>query len=194
MGHFFYVISVSVFQKEAIFIRLCHRKDCVVLISSLILSLYTLQCLKNKRHKCLKGRHKGVMERHATSDILLMYSIHIFSWINTTGVWLEARGSHQKMLLLYRKAIKPYVSAAATERFNPYTPPPPVCFSFRVGTKLSLNPLILYTGTKSVLILLRRLYGQHYNQQIYFNISDLIYSAMDYYLVKKNWALECEWF
>lgn len=71
------------------------------------------------------------------------------------------------MLLLYRKAIKPYVSAAATERFNPYTPPPPVCFSFRVGTKLSLNPLILYTGTKSVLILLRRLYGQHYNQQIY---------------------------
>lgn len=136
------------------------------------------------------------MERHATSDILLMYSIHIFSWINTTGVWLEARGSHQKMLLLYRKAIKPYVSAAATERFNPYTPlpHPPVCFSFRVGTKLSLNPLILYTGTKSVLILLRRLYGQHYNQQIYFNISDLIYSAIHYYLVKKNWALECEWF
>lgn len=111
-----------------IFIRLCHRKDCVVLISSLILSLYTLQCLKNKRHKCLKGRHKGVMERHATSDILLMYSIHIFSWINTTGVWLEARGSHQKMLLLYRKAIKPYVSAAATERFNPYTPPPSLFF------------------------------------------------------------------
>lgn len=127
-GTYFYVISVSVFQKEAIFIRLCHRKDCVVLISSLILSLYTLQCLKNKRHKCLKGRHKGVMERHATSDILLMYSIHIFSWINTTGVWLEARGSHQKMLLLYRKAIKPYVSAAATERFNPYTPLPQSVF------------------------------------------------------------------
>lgn len=91
------------------------------------------------------------------------------------------------MLLLYRKAIKPYVSAAATERFNPYTPLPQSVFPLEFkGTKLSLNPLILYTGTKSVLILLRRLYGQHYNQQIYFNISDLIYSATDYYLVKKN--------
>lgn len=59
------------------------------------------------------------------------------------------------MLLLYRKAIKPYVSAAATERFNPYTPlphppPPPPQSVFPLefkGTKLSLNPLILYTGT-----------------------------------------------
>lgn len=167
-GTFFLCNFSQCFSKGSHFHRIVSQKRlCCADIFSYSLSIHFTMSRK-KRHKCLKGRHKGVMERQATSDILLMYSIHIFSWINTTGVWLEARGSHQKMLLLYRKPIKPYVSAAATERFNPYTPLPQSVFPLEFkGTKLSLNPLILYTGTKSVLILLRRLYGQHYNQQIY---------------------------
>lgn len=73
-----YAISVSVFQKEAIYIfsRLCYRKDCIVPISNLIPSLYTIQCLKKKRQKCLTGRHKGVMERQS----LTIYWCMVFTF------------------------------------------------------------------------------------------------------------------
>lgn len=108
MGPFLtYALSVSVFQKEAIYIfsRLCYRKDYIVPISNLIsFPLYTPM-----------GNGKAI------SDNLLMYGIHIFSWIDTTGVWLQARGSRQKMLLSYRKSIKHCVSPA-TECFSPYSP------------------------------------------------------------------------
>lgn len=61
-----YALSVSVFQKEAIYIfsRLCYRKDCIVLKSNLIsFPLYTpYNVSKKKGQKCLTGRHKGVME------------------------------------------------------------------------------------------------------------------------------------
>lgn len=123
MGPFLtYALSVSVFQKEAIYIfsRLCYRKDCIVPISNLIPSLYTIQCLKKKKAKMSNRETQGGNGK-AISDNLLMYGIHIFSWIDTTGVWLEARGSRQKMLLSYRKSIKHCVSPA-TECFSPYSP------------------------------------------------------------------------
>lgn len=75
---------------------------------------------QKKRQKCLTGKTQGGNGK-AISDNLLMYGIHIFSWIDTTGVWLEARGSRQKMLLSYRKSIKHCVSPA-TECFSPYSP------------------------------------------------------------------------
>lgn len=87
MGPFLtYAISVSVFQKEAIYIfsRLCYRKDCIVLIANLIPSLYTIQCLKKKVEMSDRETQGG--NGKAISDNLLMYGIHIFSWIDTTGV------------------------------------------------------------------------------------------------------------
>lgn len=120
-----YALSVSVFQKEAIYIfsRLCYRKDCIVKISNLIsFPLYTPNNVSKKKAKMSNRETQGGNGK-AISDNLLMYGIHIFSWIDTTGVWLEARGSRQKMLLLYRKSIKHCVSPATeVERFNPYLP------------------------------------------------------------------------
>lgn len=75
-----YALSVSVFQKEAIYIfsRLCYRKDCIVKISNLIsFPLYTpYNVLKKKRQKCLTGRHKGVMERQS----LTIYWCMVFTF------------------------------------------------------------------------------------------------------------------
>lgn len=76
-----YALSVSVFQKEAIYIfsRLCYRKDCIVKISNLIsFPLYTpYNVLKKKRQKCLTGRHKGVMERQS----LTIYWCMVFTFL-----------------------------------------------------------------------------------------------------------------
>lgn len=106
-----YALSVSVFQKEAIYFQQ------IVLQTYFIPSLHTIQCLKKKKAKMSNRETQGGNGR-AISDNLLMCGIHIFSWIDTTGVWLEARGSRQKMLLSYRKSIKHCVSPA-TEFFSP---------------------------------------------------------------------------
>lgn len=119
--------------------------DCVtektVLYRYLILfhSLSTHHTMSQKKKAKMSNRETQGGNGKAISDNLLMYGIHIFSWIDTTGVWLQARGSRQKMLLSYRKSIKHCVSPA-TKCFSPYSP----LFPFRAnmyGTKLSLNPL-----------------------------------------------------
>lgn len=79
MGPFLtYAISVSVFQKEAIYFQQ------IVLQKRLIPSLYTIQCVKKKVEMSDRETQGG--NSKAISDNLLMYGIHIFSWIDTTGV------------------------------------------------------------------------------------------------------------
>lgn len=113
--------SVCFKRKLYIFSRLCYRKDYIVLISNLIsFPLYTPYNVSKKKAKMSNRETQGGNGR-AISDNLLMCGIHIFSWIDTTGVWLQARGSRQKMLLSYRKSIKHCVSPA-TECFSPYSP------------------------------------------------------------------------
>lgn len=116
-GTFFNICNFSQFQKEAIYFQQIVLQN--RLISNLIPSLYTIQCVKKKVEMSDRETQGG--NSKAISDNLLMYGIHIFSWIDTTGVWLEARGSRQKMLLSYRKSIKHCVSPA-TECFSPYSP------------------------------------------------------------------------
>lgn len=84
-------------------------------------SLSTHHTMSQKKKANMSNRETQGGNGKAISDNLLMYGIHIFSWIDTTGVWLQARGSRQKMLLSYRKSIKHCVSPA-TECFSPYSP------------------------------------------------------------------------
>lgn len=83
MGPFLiYALSVSVFQKEAIYFQQIVLQN--RLISNLIPSLYTIQCVKKKVEMSDRETQGG--NSKAISDNLLMYGIHIFSWIDTTGV------------------------------------------------------------------------------------------------------------
>lgn len=124
MGPFLiYALSVSVFQKEAIYFQQIVLQKRLYCYWYLILfhSLSTHHTMSQKKKAKMSNRETQGGNGRAISDNLLMYGIHIFSWIDTTGVWLEARGFRQKMLLSYRKSIKHCVSPA-TECFSPYSP------------------------------------------------------------------------
>lgn len=118
-----YALSVSVFQKEAIYFQQIVLQNRLYCYWYLILfhSLSTHHTMSQKKKAKMSNRETQGGNGRAISDNLLMYGTHIFSWIDTTGVWLEARGSRQKMLLSYRKSIKHCVSPA-TECFSPYSP------------------------------------------------------------------------
>lgn len=119
-----YALSVSVFQKEAIYFQQIVLQKRLYCYWYLILfhSLSTHHTMSPKKKAKMSNRETQGGNGRAISDNLLMYGTHIFSWIDTTGVWLQARGSRQKMLLSYRKSIKHCVSPA-TECFSPYSPP-----------------------------------------------------------------------
>lgn len=92
MGPFLtYALSVSVFQKESklyIFSADCVTEKTVLLLISNLISfpLYTPYNVSKKKKAKMSNRETQGGNGKAISDNLLMYGIHIFSWIDTTGV------------------------------------------------------------------------------------------------------------